>query len=439
MSLPRLALVTPLPPSPSGIADYSLDVALALTGRFECDFFTDQAQVDEGRLPAGARWFPTTELPARHAAGAYAGLGYQLGNSPEHAVVYELLPRLPGLLVLHDLVLHHARARAFLDSPAARAYAARPDSAAHREAALADVARYRDELAYSYPAQAERLLAAQLDTSGALLPYAFPLVRLPAEAARLVAVHNDFAARAVREEAPGAEVLTLPMPARPLPVAAGAAAALRARLGLSAEHVVVGCFGLLTPEKRVETIARAVARAAPSLPSLRLLLVGGAPDRAWLQALLERVGVASRTVVTGRVPFDELGAHLEAADLAVHLRYPTARETSAALLRLLAQGRPVVMADLEHQAAIPEEAALRADVADEEGEVTRALLRLGERPDLRARLGRAAAAWAAREHSFARAAEAWAEALARCAALPVPRPRPSWPAHWRASASGSLV
>lgn len=438
MSLPRLALVTPLPPSPSGIADYSLDVAEALASRFECDFFTDQPQVDEGRLPAGSRWFPAAELAARHAAGAYAGLAYKLGNSPEHACVYDLLPRLPGLLVLHDLVLHHARARSFLESPAARAYAARPDSATHRDAALADVARYRDELAYSYPAQAERLVEAQLNTTGALLPYAWPLFRLPVEAARLVAVHNGFMARAVREEAPEVEVVTLPMPVRPLPVADGAAASLRARLGFAPDDVVVGCFGLLTPEKRVETIARAVARVAAALPSLRLLLVGATPDPAWLQALLERVGVAPRTAVAGRVPFEELGAHLEAADLAVHLRYPTARETSAALLRLLAQGRPVVIADLEHQAAIPEEAALRVDVADEEGEVTRALLRLGERPDLRARLGRAAAAWAAREHSFARAAEAWVQALARCAALPAPRRRPGWPAHWRAAASGSL-
>ena len=432
MSLPRLAVVTPLPPSPSGIADYALDVAEALAGRYACDFFTDQDEVDARRLPRDARWFPAAELPARQTA--CAGLVYHLGNSPEHAAVYELLPRLPGLLVLHDLVLHHARARAFLESPAARAYAARPDSAERRAAALRDVARYRDELAYGYPAQAERLLAAQLDTSGALLPYAFPLVRLPAEAARLVAVHNAYAARAVREEAPDAEVLTLPMPARALPVAAGDAAALRARLGLEPGDVVVGCIGLLTPEKRVETVARALARAATALPSLRLLLVGAAADPAWLRGLLARLGVAERAVVTGRVPFEELGAHLEAVDLAVHLRYPTARETSAALLRLLAQGRAAVIADLEHQAEIPAQAVLRVDPSDEEGEVTRALLRLGARPDLRARMGAAAAAWAAREHSFGRVARAWESALERCAARPAPGPRPGWPGHWRAAA-----
>src|SRR4030095_11843203 len=47
---------------------------------------------------------------------------------------YDLLPRVPGLLVLHDLVLHHARARTFLDAPAVRAYAAEPARAVPRGA-----------------------------------------------------------------------------------------------------------------------------------------------------------------------------------------------------------------------------------------------------------------------------------------------------------------
>ena len=69
--------------------------------------------------------------------------------------------------------------------------------------------------------------------------------------------------------------------------------------------------------------------------------------------------------------------------MAVHLRYPTARETSAALLRVLAQGRPTIVSDLEHLSDLPHDAVVRADVADEEGEVTRALLRLAESPALR--------------------------------------------------------
>jgi glycosyltransferase involved in cell wall biosynthesis len=189
----------------------------------------------------------------------------------------------------------------------------------------------------------------------------------------------------------------------------------------------------MTREKRIETVARAVVRAAASTAKIRLLLVGPVPDAEALHGLLARLGAAGRAVVTGRVPFDELAVHIEAADVVVHLRHPTARETSAALLRVLAQGRPVVVSDLEHLAEIPEDAVVRADLTDEEGEVTRAILRLAGSPSTRVRLGRHAAAFVGREHSAARCRAAYTAAIEAAAALPDPAPRP-WPAHWSALA-----
>ncbi len=84
---------------------------------------------------------------------------------------------------MHELVLHHARARLYLDSPEARAYAADPASTRRRDAALERLKGYREELVHDYPAQAERLFEAQLGSVGTLLPYAYPLFRLPVEAA----------------------------------------------------------------------------------------------------------------------------------------------------------------------------------------------------------------------------------------------------------------
>jgi glycosyltransferase involved in cell wall biosynthesis len=139
--------------------------------------------------------------------------------------------------------------------------------------------------------------------------------------------------------------------------------------------------------------------------------------------------VLDRTVSAGRVPLDELPAYMGAADLAVHLRYPTGRETSAALLRILAQGRPTVISDLEHLGDIPDAAVVRADPTDEEGEVTRAILRLHDKPAARSRLGRAAAEFIRREHSRARCRDGYEAAIARAVARPDPPARP-WPAHW---------
>jgi hypothetical protein len=134
-------------------------------------------------------------------------------------------------------------------------------------------------------------------------------------------------------------------------------------------------------------------------------------------------------VATGRVPLADLPVHVEAADVVAHLRYPTARETSAALLRVLAQGRATVVSDLEHQADLPGDAVVRAEVTDETGELTRAILRLAGDPAARARLGSRAAEHVRSAHSATRVRDAWREALERARRLPDPRPG-GWPAHW---------
>jgi glycosyltransferase involved in cell wall biosynthesis len=427
----RVAFVSPLPPSATGIADYAADVIDALRGRFALEAFHAQDTVDEGRL--GVPVHPAASLAERHRARPFDAVVHQMGNGDAHAFLYDLLPRVPGLLVLHDLVLHHARARAFLDAPAVRAYAAAPHDAALRDAARAPLEAYGAELAYAYPAQAERLRAAQLGTVGDLLPYAYPLFRLPVEASRAVAVHNRFMADAVRAEVPGAVVSEVAMPIAVTEAAPGRVRELRARLGLAEDALVVGAFGLMTREKRLDTTLRAVARVRAALPRVRVLLVGPVPDRRALDAAIDARGLRGIALVAGRVPLEQLPDHVAAADVVVHLRYPTARETSAALLRALAQGRPTVVSDLENLSDLPDGAVVRADVADEEGEVTRALLRLAESPALRARLGAAARAHVASAHSPERCSETYAAAIERTARLPLPPVRP-WPAHWPAPA-----
>ena len=425
----RLAFVSPLPPSPTGIADYSADLLQILSPRHEIDAFHAQDTVDALRLPAAAAVHPASELVDRHRRRPYDVVVYQMGNGRAHDFLYELLSRVPGLLVLHDLVLHHARAAQFLESDPVRAWAREPSSVSKREAAQAPLDAWRAELEYSYPGQGERLYEAHLGTVGDLLPYAYPLFRIPVEASRAVVVHNEFMAEAIRAEVPSAVVMRVPMPAAAIPSDPRAVGDLRARLGFREEEVVVGSFGLLTPEKRVEAVARAVGRAAKQDGRLRLLLAGPVPDPARLEAALERLGVRDRAVVTGRVPLADLATHVDAADVVAHLRYPTARETSAALLRVLAQGRATIVADLAHQADLPGDAVVRVDPTEEGEGLARAILSLASDPGARARLGAAAAAHVRREHAPFRVLEAWEAALERARRLTDPRAG-DWPAHW---------
>jgi glycosyltransferase involved in cell wall biosynthesis len=434
----RIAFLSPVPPATTGIADYAAEVLAALGSRHEIHVFHGQKRIERNTLPGSCAVHHVDGFLSLHATSPFDAIVYQMGNGPDHAFLYPLLSRFPGILVLHDLVLHHSRAKHFLESPEARAYARDPSSALLRDAARVSLERYEAEVAYSYPEQAGRLAQVHLGTVGPLLPYAYPLFRIPVEASRLTAVHNAFMAAAIREEVPEAETARITMPVTAVGVGVDETNALRGRYGLRSNDFVVGCFGLLTHEKRIETAARAVARAAAAIPRIRLLLVGPVPNRADLTRRLEAVGVRARTIITGRVPFEELAAHMEIVDAVVHLRYPSARETSATLLRVLAQGRPTIISDLEHLADIPDRAVVRADVRDEEGEVTRALLRLAERPEERRRLGEAAATFAALRHAPSRCADDYDAAFERAAALPDPQRRP-WPSHWVSSGDAKIA
>jgi glycosyltransferase involved in cell wall biosynthesis len=426
----RLAIVSPLPPAASGIADYTADLVALLAARHELELFHGQAGVDASRFPHGVLLYPAEELEPRSRERPFDLVVHQLGNNHLHDFQYPLLSRVPGLLVLHELVLHHARAARFLESDAVRAWRASPGSVAARREAEPMLEAWRAELEYAYPGRGDRLHAAQLGTVGDLLPYAYPLFRIPVEASRAVAVHNRYMADAVRDELPGTVVLQAPMPVSRLPVASGAVRELRGRLGFAEGDVVVGVFGLLTPEKRVASVAHAVAGAARKDDRLRLLLVGPVLDEARLAADLERSGVANRSVVAGRVSLADLALHIEAADVVAHLRYPSARETSAALLRVLAQGRPTVVSDLEHQAELPADVVVKISLADESAALQAALEKLAGDAPLRDRLARAAAEYLAREHAPDRVASAWDELLEKARRAPVPAPRPGWPAHW---------
>jgi glycosyltransferase involved in cell wall biosynthesis len=241
--------------------------------------------------------------------------------------------------------------------------------------------------------------------------------------------------RAIREELPEAPLARIAMPMSRAVFGAEAVARTRARHGIAADELVVGSFGLLTPEKRIDTLSRAAARARALGTRLRLLLVGPLPDPAALWTRLGELGLRDVAILPGRVPLEELPLYIEACDMVVHLRYPSARETSAALLRVLAQGRATVISDLEHLDEIPLDAVLRADASDEEGGVLRAILALQGNRAERERLGRRAAEFTARAHSPERCLATYEAAIETALRGPAPGPRAGWPEHWRVTPS----
>ncbi len=432
----RVAWFSPLPPSRSGIAAYSAEVLACLTGHDIEAFVDDTAGQDAaGRITPvpGADIRGAHEFVWRRARRPYDVVVYHVGNDASHDYLWPYMVRYPGLVVLHDAQLHQARAQALIRQR-------REDD-------------YTAEFGYCYPGVSPLVADLIVAGLGGTLCYFWPMVRIPIESARVVAVHNAYLARELTRQFPGLEIVRIHLGV-PDPLASPSAAVLDVRRlhGIPEDAVVFGSFGRVTPEKGLTAVLRALAQVAAAVPRLRLLIVGEAPAYFDLVAQARELGVAEFVIQTGYVRDEDLAAYLSAVDVCLNLRWPTGRETSAAWMRCLAAGKPTIVTDLVHQTDVPsldvrtmtvasagqpgaEPVCVHVELVDEIPMLRLALKRLTDDAALRERLGGAARRYWAEQGTLALMARDYEGLLAKAAAAPIPRRPAEWPAHLAADGS----
>jgi glycosyltransferase involved in cell wall biosynthesis len=363
----RVAYYSPLPPSRSGIADYSalllpelerrIDVVVARPGRFRRD---PQADV---RL-------------------------YHVGNDAEaHGWIVDALRRRPGVVVLHDFVLHHL----VVGLTFARGDAAGYLAAMEREGGL--VGRL---LAYA-------VLDNKLPPLWETRPEDFPLAGEVLDHANALIVHSRYVERRVRESGYRGPIVRIPHPAWPVPELAPA--------GVEGSPLY-GCFGHLNESKRVAELLAAFARLRARRPQARLLLVGSLSTR------LGRLELPEGVLREEYVPEDRLWALMAACDAIVSLRSPTMGETSGSAIRALSLGKPLVVSDVGWFAELPRDAVLKVPVDEREEATLLAALEALADEGVRRSMGERARALVEREHRLDRVADAYAAALEQLAGGP---------------------
>ena len=373
-----LAIVSPLPPTPSGIADYTAELAPALAPHYAVTLVS--AARPEGPLAGRMPWMSEEDFAEQ--GGRFDRVLYHIGNNPMHTrILQELLPRIPGVVTLHEAAITDLRN--WLDR--------RADAPEPRATRVA-----REE---GYPA-----LFGTHELAGSAGPMA--------EALGLV-LHSGHA-RWLLEMQYGNAALAHAhiLPLMRQPVALPAREAARAALGVAEEELVVASFGIVTPQKLPERVLAGFAALARALPTARLVFVGEAAEgSAALLAAAERQGLAGRVSVTGRVPPAIYQAWLAACDLAVQLRRGSRGETSAAAKDVLMAGRPLVSNRHGAMAEMERSGCRLIGESAETAELAAALLEIGRDPALRAEMGEAARGWALWELNPDRVAAAYAAVL----------------------------
>ncbi|MFL5919189.1 MAG: glycosyltransferase [Gaiellaceae bacterium] len=361
----RVAYYSPLPPERSGIADYSALLLPALEQLVEVDV------VRRGR---------TRPVAADVAL-------YHVGNDPEaHGWIVDALRRRPGVVVLHEFVLHHLVAGLTIGRKDGPGYLA----AMERDAGV--------------PGRlvAHGVLDGRVAPPWETRPDEFPLTREVLDLATALIVHSHYVESEAEQAGFSGPIWRIPHPAWPTPSVEPAQVDGRP---------VFGCFGHLNASKRIPQLLEAFAVVRRRHPNAKLLLVGPASPRFDAKRL---VGEGVERI--DYVDEQRLWSLVAACDACISLRAPTMGETSGSVIRALSLGRPLVVSDFGSFSELPDDVALKIPVDEDEiPALATALELLASSEPTQLAMSDAARSYVAREHDLGRVAHEYAAALEEAA------------------------
>lgn len=365
----RVAFFSPLPPSPSGIADYS-QALLGPLGRL--------TEVEVFREP-GREFHPQNFDLAL----------YQIGNNPCHGFVYETALRHPGVVVMHECNLHHLIAGITIRRGDWDAYL--------REA------EYNGGGAALAHARRVQAGEAGPDYEG------LAMTRRLVESAKAIIVHSEFMRREMRAAGFTGPIARIPHGAW---IPAVDRMSYRERLGVAEDTALIGVFGHLKPYKRIAESLRAFRRLVQVEPRAKMILAGERHPDLPVDALIRTLGLSPHVRMLGFTPIEDFTGYIAASDIVLNLRYPTVGETSGSLLRALGLGRAVLVSEVGAFAELPDDVCLKVPVGPgEEDLIFEFLNLLVSRRDLAKSMGDRARAYVQRTCNWNTVAERYAAFL----------------------------
>jgi glycosyltransferase involved in cell wall biosynthesis len=334
----KLNWLSPLPPASTDIAHYTTRVLPALASRASVTLWTDQDYWDEGlKRYAEVRRYKPERAPWAELNRAEMSI-YHIGNNPLfHGSIWHLSRAAPGIVVLHDMRLHH-----FFDG----LYRVKWRDL---DAYLAVMEKYYGEQGRLDALECFKQDARNIDE----MAVRYPLTQLATENALGVLTHTRETFDLLKRERqrPTAYV-PLPYGAGPRPRHSQTSASIN-------DHAINGppyqlvVFGYLGRNRRLDSLLKALSEF-PRKEDFRLDIYGQVlDDNRHLSANIRALGLKRLVTVHGFVPEAELDQSLARTHLAVNLRYPTMGEASGSQLRIWSHALPSLVTEIGWYATLP--------------------------------------------------------------------------------------
>lgn len=294
---------------------------------------------------------------------------YQIGNEYSyHRGCIEWMTRVPGVVCLHDFFLGNL----FYGWAEGR-----------REHAMGVLRHWYGEtvaLGYFTHNSSESFIEGTKDCA--------PMTEWICSQALSVIAHSRWGIQRVMESCPG------PVKIVPLAYDAPGAGNVSDAENAAEDPFVLLTIGHVNPNKRVESVIRAIARNAFLRSFAQYRVVGRIEHdmQERLRALAEDQQV--NLVILGEVPSNALAQEISRADAICCLRWPTIEGASASAIEAMLYGKAVIVTDAGFYAELPDECVRKIGVPTEIEDLEQVLESLASDPVQRGNLGKNAAVWA---------------------------------------------
>lgn len=350
----RLAYWSPVNPRLSGISDYSEALIAALSDHADIDLFVDGYQPSNLPLFDSFPTYDARAYPSIDHTFPYDLDLFQVGNNPLHAYMYKSILSSPGIITLHDFYLYHFIHSVFVKD--------------------GNSDGFWDEVAFCEGSE-QGLRAKVAYVKRMLDDYELPLNKRLVLASEGIVVHSEWAAQALKRYPTTPPVEVIPFGISIFPDDGGRfQKVVRRHLEIPADAFVFGIFGNLHRVKRIPSALRAFARVRKHHSNAVLLLMGAADVTVNdLVHSFQQDLMAARAqgifIHPEQVDCLQLMIAMQAVDVGINLRYPTAGETSASLSQLLGQGKPTIVSSVGSFAEYPDACCPKTPIDDDEENV----------------------------------------------------------------------
>ena len=388
----RIAFFSPLRPIRSGISDYSEELLPHLAKEAEVTLFVDGYE-------------PANPLIRRqlliYDAGAFESLQrrqpfdiclYHMGNHPCHNYMYRLMQRYPGVVVVHDAVIHHFLRYLFVLRGDGEAY----------------LAGFPEEIGASLARRLQHDVLTNVDY------FFFPGIRGVVERNRGFLAHSEYTRQMILRFNPSALVRVVQHHWGPQlsPYAGLPAEEIKAKLGYDRDTFLVVSPGIITPARRIPTTLRVFRQLVKRYPRARCAIVGHDHPEVRAMEWIHNLGLEGLADLTGFVDVPTFQSYILAADVLINLRYPSAGETSGGLIRTLGMGKPILISNFAQYAEFPDDCTFKVDLGENDEEMALAYLKaLARDPGLGRRVGEQARRYTQQFHAIERSARGYLDLI----------------------------